>query len=75
MSLFTGTLGGNVQQASRFLEDSRDQAGPERLEELDDVFKLYRCRTIMNCTNVCPKGLNPALAISKIRHKIVKQSS
>ncbi len=61
-------------QACRFLEDSRDTAGPERLEALDDVFKLYRCRTIMNCTNICPKGLNPALAISRIRHKIVKQS-
>jgi len=61
-------------QACRFLEDSRDRAGPERLEALDDVYKLYRCRTIMNCTTVCPKQLNPALAISKIRHKIIKQS-
>jgi len=61
-------------QACRFLEDSRDTAGEQRLEALDDVFKLYRCRTIMNCTNTCPKGLNPALAISRIRHKIVKQS-
>jgi succinate dehydrogenase / fumarate reductase iron-sulfur subunit len=61
-------------QACRFLEDSRDTAAAERLEALDDVFKLHRCRAIMNCTNICPKGLNPALAISKIRHKIVKQS-
>ncbi len=61
-------------QACRFLEDSRDTVAPQRLEALDDVFKLHRCRAIMNCTNICPKGLNPALAISKIRHKIVKQS-
>ncbi len=62
-------------QACRFLEDSRDRAGDERLDMLDDVYKLYRCRTIMNCTNTCPKGLNPALAISKIRHQILKRSS
>jgi succinate dehydrogenase / fumarate reductase, iron-sulfur subunit len=61
-------------QACRFLEDSRDQAGDERLRELDDVYKLFRCRTIMNCTDICPKGLNPALAISKIRHKIIERS-
>ena len=63
----------SLLQACRFLEDSRDQASEERLEALDDVYKLFRCRTIMNCTNICPKGLNPALAISKIRHKIIGQ--
>ncbi len=62
-------------QACRFLEDSRDRAEDERLDMLDDVYKLFRCRTIMNCTNICPKGLNPALAISRIRHKILKRSA
>jgi len=62
-------------QACRFLEDSRDHAGAERLAELDDVYKLFRCRAIMNCTDICPKGLNPALAISKIRHKILERHS
>ena len=62
-------------QACRFLEDSRDHAGAERLAELDDVYKLFRCRAIMNCTDICPKGLNPALAISKIRHKILERYS
>jgi len=62
-------------QACRFLEDSRDQATNERLGELDDVYKLFRCRTIMNCTDVCPKGLNPALAISKIRHKLLGEKA
>lgn len=58
-------------QACRFVEDSRDLATSERLGELDDVYKLFRCRTIMNCTDICPKGLNPALAISRIRHRIL----
>jgi succinate dehydrogenase / fumarate reductase iron-sulfur subunit len=65
----------SLLQACRFLEDSRDQLGDERLQELDDVYKLFRCRAIMNCTDICPKGLNPALAISRIRHKIVARSS
>jgi succinate dehydrogenase / fumarate reductase iron-sulfur subunit len=49
-------------QAQRFIVDSRDRATAERLEFLDDVYRLYRCRTIMNCTEVCPKGLSPARA-------------
>jgi succinate dehydrogenase iron-sulfur subunit len=61
-------------QACRFLEDSRDRAGTERLAALDDVYKLFRCRTIMNCTDICPKGLNPALAISRIRHRILGEN-
>ena len=69
---FVGPAG--LLQAERFIVDSRDRATAERLAFLDDVFKLHRCRAIMNCTNICPKGLNPALAISNIRHKIVKQS-
>jgi succinate dehydrogenase / fumarate reductase iron-sulfur subunit len=60
-------------QACRFLEDSRDRAGAERLAALDDVYRLFRCRTIMNCTDICPKGLNPALAISRIRHRILAE--
>ncbi|MEO8883679.1 MAG: succinate dehydrogenase iron-sulfur subunit [Devosia sp.] len=54
-------------QAYRWLIDSRDQAREERLENLEDPFKLYRCHTIMNCANVCPKGLNPAKAIAAIK--------
>ena len=60
-------------QAERFIVDSRDRATGERLDFLDDVYKLFRCRTIMNCTDICPKGLNPALAISRIRHRIVER--
>lgn len=57
----------------RFLVDNRDTATQERLAELNDLFSLYRCRTIMNCTSVCPKGLNPAQAIGEIRHMMVEQ--
>ncbi|SVA56272.1 uncharacterized protein METZ01_LOCUS109126, partial [marine metagenome] len=53
--------------ANRWLSDSRDSATDRRLDELDDSFGLYRCRTIMNCTSACPKGLNPARAISEIK--------
>jgi succinate dehydrogenase / fumarate reductase iron-sulfur subunit len=61
-------------QACRFLQDSRDTLGPERLATLDDVYKLFRCRVIMNCTDICPKGLNPALAIGRIRDRLVARS-
>ena len=57
-------------QAHRWIIDSRDDAEDERLEQLDDSFKLYRCHTIMNCTNTCPKGLNPASAIADIKLRI-----
>ncbi len=57
-------------QAYRWIADSRDEGTESRLEELDDSFKLYRCHTIMNCTKTCPKGLNPAKAIGKIKEKI-----
>jgi succinate dehydrogenase / fumarate reductase iron-sulfur subunit len=60
-------------QAYRWLADSRDEATAERLEELEDPFKLYRCHTIMNCTNTCPKGLNPAKAIGEIKKLIVER--
>ena len=54
-------------QAHRWIKDSRDEATGERLDELEDPFRLYRCHTIMNCTNACPKGLNPAKAIGEIK--------
>jgi succinate dehydrogenase / fumarate reductase iron-sulfur subunit len=54
-------------QAYRWLADSRDEAAGERLAQLDDAFKLYRCHTIMNCANACPKGLNPAKAIAETK--------
>ena len=57
-------------QAYRWVVDSRDEAKKQRLEELDDAFKLYRCHTIMNCTSTCPKGLNPAKAIAGIKKEI-----
>lgn len=58
-------------QASRWIVDSRDDHKGERLDELEDPFKLYRCHTIMNCTKTCPKGLNPAQAIADIKQKMV----
>jgi succinate dehydrogenase / fumarate reductase iron-sulfur subunit len=58
-------------QAYRWLVDSRDEATGERLDELEDPFRLYRCHTIMNCANVCPKGLNPAKAIAEIKSMMV----
>ena len=58
-------------QAYRWLIDSRDEAKEERLDNLEDPFKLYRCHTIMNCTKVCPKGLNPAKAIAEIKQMMV----
>lgn len=57
-------------QAYRWIVDSRDENTSERLEELDDTFKLYRCHTIMNCATACPKGLNPAKAIASIKAQI-----
>lgn len=60
-------------QAYRWIADSRDEATGERLDELQDPFKLYRCHTIMNCTRTCPKGLNPAKAISEIKKKLVER--
>ena len=61
-------------QAWRWIADSRDEATQERLDNLEDSFKLYRCHTIMNCTKACPKGLNPAKAISKIKKKILAKT-
>lgn len=61
-------------QAARFLNDSRDQQTDERLKALDDPFKLFRCHTIMNCVQVCPKGLNPTKAIIEIKKMMVNKS-
>lgn len=61
-------------QAYRFIADSRDGATGERLDYLDDVYRLYRCRTIMNCTEVCPKGLSPSHAIEQIRRALLTRS-
>jgi succinate dehydrogenase / fumarate reductase iron-sulfur subunit len=60
-------------QAYRWLVDSRDNAAGERLDQLEDPFRLYRCHTIMNCTNTCPKGLNPALAIAEIKKMMIER--
>ncbi len=60
-------------QAYRWIVDSRDENTAERLEQLEDPFKLYRCHTIMNCSKTCPKGLNPAKAIAEIKKMIVER--
>ncbi len=60
-------------QAYRWLIDSRDEATGERLDNLEDPFRLYRCHTIMNCTQACPKGLNPAKAIANIKKMMVER--
>ncbi|MBT2792554.1 4Fe-4S dicluster domain-containing protein, partial [Paraburkholderia strydomiana] len=62
---FVGPAG--LLQAYRFIADSRDQNTSARLTDLEDAYRLFRCRTIMNCVDVCPKGLNPARAIGEIR--------
>ena len=64
-----------LMQSYRWIADSRDDATTERLEELNDSFKLYRCHTIMNCAKTCPKGLNPAKAISEIKKLIVTKDA
>ncbi len=60
-------------QAYRWIADSRDEAAGDRLDDLDDPFRLYRCHTIMNCTNTCPKDLNPGQAIGKIKAALFKR--
>lgn len=69
---FVGPAG--LLQAYRFIADSRDQATADRLEDLNDAYRLFRCRTIMNCTEVCPKGLEPSRAIEKIRLRLANKS-
>ncbi|MFP4207642.1 MAG: succinate dehydrogenase iron-sulfur subunit [Wenzhouxiangella sp.] len=62
-------------QAYRWLVDSRDEATGERLDDLEDPFRLYRCHTIMNCAKTCPKGLNPAKAIAEIKKMMLARRS
>jgi succinate dehydrogenase / fumarate reductase iron-sulfur subunit len=70
---FIGPAG--LLQAYRFLADSRDTATAERLADLDDPFSVFRCRGIMNCVAVCPKGLNPTRAIGHIRSMLIQQGT
>lgn len=60
-----------LMQVWRWLTDSRDEAKSERLDQVDDAFKLYRCHTIMNCTTTCPKGLNPAQSIAEVKKMLL----
>mgnify|MGYP001261290053 FL=1 len=69
---FVGPAG--LLQAYRFIADSRDHATEDRLNNLDEPYRLFRCHTIMNCVDVCPKGLNPTKAIGKIKEMMVKRS-
>jgi succinate dehydrogenase / fumarate reductase iron-sulfur subunit len=69
---FVGPAG--LLQAYRFITDSRDQATAERLDNLEDPYRLFRCHSIMNCVDVCPKNLNPTRAIGKIKELMVKRS-
>jgi succinate dehydrogenase / fumarate reductase iron-sulfur subunit len=69
---FVGPAG--LLQAYRFIADSRDQATGERLDDLNDPYRLFRCHTIMNCVDVCPKGLNPTRAIGKIKELMMRRA-
>ena len=69
---FVGPAG--LLAAYRFLADTRDTATSERLDDLEDPYRLFRCHTIMNCVDVCPKGLNPTQAIGKIKHMMVQRA-
>ena len=70
---FVGPAG--LLQAYRFIADTRDRDTQARLDDLDDVYRLFRCRTIMNCTEVCPKGLSPARAIEHIKAQLLRRST
>ena len=69
---FVGPAG--LLQAYRFIVDTRDQATNERLDNLEDPYRLFRCHSIMSCVDVCPKGLNPTKAIGKIKEMLVKRT-
>ncbi len=69
---FVGPAG--LLAAYRFIADTRDQATNERLDNLEDPYRLFRCHTIMNCVDVCPKGLNPTKAIGKIKEMMVQRA-
>lgn len=70
---FVGPAG--LLQAARFVDDSRDNATDDRLEKLQDPFSVFRCRSIMNCADVCPKNLNPTEAIGRLRHKMLQRET
>lgn len=70
---FIGPAG--LLQAYRFVADSRDIATDERLEQLEDPFSVFRCRSIMNCAEVCPKNLNPTKAINKLKAKMIERET
>lgn len=63
----------SLLQARRWVADSRDKSTGDRLDNLEDPFRLYRCHTIMNCAQVCPKGLNPAKAIAELKKLMVER--
>jgi succinate dehydrogenase / fumarate reductase, iron-sulfur subunit len=69
---FVGPAG--LLQAYRFMVDTRDTALAARLDNVSDAYRLFRCRTIMNCADVCPKQLNPGAAISQVRDLLVRRS-
>ncbi len=69
---FVGPAG--LLQAYRFIADSRDQDTEGRLDNLEDPYRLFRCHTIMNCVDVCPKGLNPTKAIGKIKEMMIRRA-
>lgn len=69
---FVGPAG--LLQAYRFIADSRDENTAERLDNLEDPYRLFRCHTIMNCVDVCPKNLNPSRAIGKIKEMLVRRT-
>ena len=69
---FVGPAG--LLQAYRFLADTRDQSTSERLDNLEDPYRLFRCHSIMNCVDVCPKGLNPTRAIGRIKELLVRRA-
>jgi len=70
---FVGPAG--LLQSYRFIADSRDTATDQRLEKLEDPFSVFRCRSIMNCADVCPKNLNPTRAINKIKIKMLERET
>jgi len=69
---FVGPAG--LLSAYRFLADSRDEAANERLDNLEDAYRLFRCHAIMNCVDACPKGLNPTRAIGKIKQMLLQRA-
>ncbi|MDE2121369.1 MAG: 4Fe-4S dicluster domain-containing protein, partial [Betaproteobacteria bacterium] len=69
---FVGPAG--LLQAYRFIADSRDEATAERLDDLEDPYRLFRCHTIMNCVDVCPKELNPTRAIGSIKDLLLRRA-